>query len=46
MATNLTLSRAMVRNGAVLVQNKAKDATVYAAMAKQTATEKCFWVVS
>ena len=38
IATDITLSRAMVRNAAQLINKKSKDSTVYAAMAKQTAT--------
>ena len=38
MATDIAISRAMVRNAAQLINKKSKDSTLYAAMAKQTAT--------
>lgn len=45
MATNLTASRLMIRDAAIKIENNHKDKTMYAAMAKAFATEKCYDIV-
>ena len=45
MAIDLEASRLMVRHGANLLNNKSNDKTMYCAMAKKFATEKCFNIV-
>jgi len=42
MATDLEASRLMVRHGARLIEDKAPNYTMYCAMAKKFATDKCF----
>lgn len=46
MAINLESSRLMVRHGAKLLSEKAPEYTMYCAMAKKYATDKCFDVVN
>jgi alkylation response protein AidB-like acyl-CoA dehydrogenase len=46
MATDLEASRLMVRNAANLMDQNHKDKTMYWAMAKHFATEKCYGVVN
>jgi len=46
MATDLEASRLMVRHGANTLLNKDPNATMYCAMAKKFATDKCFDVVN
>ena len=46
MATDLEASRLMVRHGARLITEKAPNYTMYCAMAKQFATDKCFFIVN
>jgi len=46
MATDLQASRGLTRLAATSIDNKCPDKTVYSAMAKQFATEKCFNIVS
>ncbi|KRX04947.1 Acyl-CoA dehydrogenase/oxidase, N-terminal and middle domain [Pseudocohnilembus persalinus] len=45
MAMDLTASRLMIRDAAVKIEQNHKDKTMYAAMAKAFATEKCFDIV-
>lgn len=45
MATDLTASRLMIRDAAHKIEIGHKDKTMYAAMAKAFATEKCFNIV-
>jgi len=45
MATDLVASRLMVRNAAKLMDIDHKDKTMYAAMAKTFATDKCMTIV-
>lgn len=42
---DLTASRLMIRDAAVKIEQNHKDKTMYAAMAKAFATEKCFDIV-
>mmetsp|Transcript_16386 Transcript_16386/g.27751 ORF Transcript_16386/g.27751 Transcript_16386/m.27751 type:complete len:95 (+) Transcript_16386:1005-1289(+) len=46
MATDLEASRLMVRHGANLIMNNDPNYTMYCAMAKRFATEKCFNIVN
>lgn len=46
MATDLEASRLMVRNAADMVTEKTNNYTMYAAMAKKFATEKCSGIVN
>ena len=46
MSTTLEVSRAITRMAASSIDNKSSDKTVYSAMAKYFATEKCFGVVN
>lgn len=46
MAISLESSRLMVRHGAKLLSDKAPEYTMYCAMAKKYATDKCFDVVN
>ena len=46
MATELEASRLMVRHGARLITEKAPNYTMYCAMAKQYATDKCWFIVN
>jgi alkylation response protein AidB-like acyl-CoA dehydrogenase len=46
MATDLEASRLMVRHGARLITEKAPNYTMYCAMAKKFATDKCFDIVN
>ena len=46
MATNIQVSRNITRYAATSIDNNSPDKTVYAAMAKSFATEKCFDVVN
>ena len=46
MATDLEASRLMVRHGARLVTEKAPNYTMYCAMAKHFATDKCWLIVN
>jgi alkylation response protein AidB-like acyl-CoA dehydrogenase len=46
MATDLEASRLMVRHGAKLCGEKAPEYTMYCAMAKKFATDKCFDIVN
>lgn len=46
MATDLEASRLMVRHGARLIGEKAPNYSMYCAMAKKFATDKCFDVVN
>ena len=46
MATDLEASRLMVRHGARLITEKAPNYTMYCAMAKQFATDKCWFIVN
>lgn len=45
MAMDLTASRLMVRDAALKIENNHQDKTMYAAMAKAFATEKCWNIV-
>ena len=45
MATDLVASRLMIRDAAIKVQTDHKDKTLYSAMAKLFATEKCWNIV-
>jgi isobutyryl-CoA dehydrogenase len=42
MGTDLEASRLMVRHAAKLLTNKEPNYTMYCAMAKRMATDKCF----
>ena len=44
MNTNLVCARQMVRLGASKLDTNHPDKTVYCAMAKRMATDKCFWI--
>ena len=46
MATDLEASRLMVRHGANCITNKDPNYTMYCAMAKKFATDKCFDIVN
>lgn len=46
MATDLEASRLMVRHGARLITENSPNYTMYCAMAKRFATDKCFDVVN
>ena len=46
MATDLEASRLMVRHGANCITNKDPNYTMYCAMAKRFATDKCFDIVN
>ena len=46
MATELEASRLMVRHGARLITERAPNYTMYCAMAKQYATDKCWLIVN
>lgn len=46
MATDLQVSRIIVRQAAQSIDQKSPNKTIYASMAKLTATEKCFDIVS
>jgi alkylation response protein AidB-like acyl-CoA dehydrogenase len=46
MAIDLEASRLMVRHGAKLITEKAPNYTMYCAMAKKFATDKCFDIVN
>ena len=46
MASDLEASRLMVRHGAKLLTEKDPKATMYSAMAKKFATDKCFDIVN
>ena len=46
MATNLEASRLMVRHGAHCITNNDPNYTMYCAMAKRFATDKCFDIVN
>jgi alkylation response protein AidB-like acyl-CoA dehydrogenase len=46
MATDLQASRSLTRLAAISIDNKSPDKTVYSAMAKNFATDKCFHIVS
>ena len=46
MATDLEASRLMVRHGARLITDKSPNYTMYCAMAKKFATDKCFDIVN
>ena len=46
MATNLQVSRNITRSAAISIDQNSPDKTVYSAMAKNFATEKCFDVVN
>jgi alkylation response protein AidB-like acyl-CoA dehydrogenase len=46
MATDLEASRLMVRHGARMITEKVPNYTMYCAMAKQFATDKCWHVVN
>ena len=46
MATNLQVSRNITRFAATCIDNKSPDKTLYSAMAKTFATEKCFEIVN
>lgn len=46
MATDLEASRLMVRHGATLLSTKQPNSTMYCAMAKKFATDKCFDIVN
>ena len=45
MSTDLHSARLMVRDGAKKLDKKHKDRTMYIAMAKRYATDKCYDVV-
>jgi len=46
MAIDLEASRLMVRHGAKCITDKDPNYTMYCAMAKKFATDKCFHVVN
>ena len=46
MATDLEASRLMVRHGANLIDSGDSNYTMYCAMAKKFATDKCFDIVN
>jgi len=46
MAIDLEASRQMVRHGARLVTANDPDKTMYCAMAKNFATDRCFYIVN
>lgn len=46
MATDLEASRLMVRHGAACITNGDPNYTMYCAMAKKFATDKCFDIVN
>jgi alkylation response protein AidB-like acyl-CoA dehydrogenase len=46
MATDLEASRMMVRHGARLIDEGEENYTMYCAMAKRFATDKCWYVVN
>jgi len=46
MATDLEASRLMVRHGAHCITNREANYTMYCAMAKKFATDKCFDIVN
>jgi len=46
MATDLEASRLMVRHGAHCITNQEANYTMYCAMAKKFATDKCFDIVN
>ena len=46
MAIDLEASRLMVRHGAHLITTKSPNYTMYCAMAKKFATDKCFDIVN
>jgi len=46
MAIDLESSRLMVRHAAKLLTEKQPNSTMYCAMAKKTATDKCFDIVN
>lgn len=46
MAADLEASRLMVRHGVKLLTEKDPTATMYAAMAKKFATDKCYDIVN
>ena len=46
MAIDLEASRLMVRHGAKLITEKAPNYSMYCAMAKKFATDKCFDIVN
>jgi alkylation response protein AidB-like acyl-CoA dehydrogenase len=46
MATDLEASRLMVRHGANLLQQNAPEYTMYCAMAKRFATDRCYNIVN
>jgi len=46
MATDLEASRLMVRNGARLLEQNAPEYTMYCAMAKRFATDRCYDIVN
>jgi alkylation response protein AidB-like acyl-CoA dehydrogenase len=46
MATDLQASRSVTRLAAISIDNNSSDKTVYSAMAKSFATEKCFNIVN
>lgn len=45
MATDLEASRLMVRHGARMIEEKQPNYTMYCAMAKKFATDKCQVIV-
>jgi len=46
MAIDLEVSRLIVRHGARLLTEKADNYTMYCAMAKKVATDKCYGIVN
>jgi alkylation response protein AidB-like acyl-CoA dehydrogenase len=46
MATDLEASRLMVRHGARMFEEQVPGYTMYCAMAKRFATDKCFDIVN
>jgi hypothetical protein len=46
MATDLEASRLMVRHGARMFEEQTEGYTMYCAMAKRFATDKCFDIVN
>jgi alkylation response protein AidB-like acyl-CoA dehydrogenase len=46
MATDLEVSRLIVRHAAKMLTEKVPNYTMYCAMAKKTATDKCFDIVN
>lgn len=46
MATDLQVSRLITRQAALAIDNKSPNKTIYAAMSKLEATEKCFNIVN